>query len=234
MQKINYTNIQNEVKRLHQEIWRNKESLWPGQSLLPIDMLNPEVVCRILGIEYLELNDLESQVFSFRGSKFKVAGLIDRQANKIVVSNAFPKNISRFTAAHEIGHWMLHPNQVMHRDRSIDGSNAMNTSRPIEEREADYFAACFLMPARLVTEMFQQVFMTTIPMRFDDNVSFWVNPNEHESLLRTGENSLNREFSLARCTSFNSRHFYSLADQFRVSNAAMAIRIKELKLVGWP
>lgn len=231
---MNYSNIQNEVRRLHKEIWQNKELLWPNQSLLPINMLDPKVACHILGVEYLELDNLGSQIFSFRGNKFTVAGLIDRQANKIVVSNAFPKKVSRFTAAHEIGHWILHPNQVMHRDRSVDGSSTMNTSRSIEEREADYFAACFLMPARLVTEMFQKIFMTTIPMRFNENISFLLNPNEHESLLRTGKNSLNREFALARCTSFNSSHFYSLADQFEISNAAMAIRIKELELVGWP
>jgi len=231
---MNCSNIQNEVKRLHKEIWQNKELLWPGQSLLPIDMLNPKVACQILGVEYLELDNLESQVFSFRGSKFKVAGLIDRQANKIVVSNAFPEKVSRFTAAHEVGHWVLHRDQVMHRDRSIDGSSAKDLKRPLAEREADYFAACFLMPARLLTDMFKNNFMCTIPMRFDENISFWLNPNEYESLLRTGKNSLNREFALARCSIFNSKYFYSLADQFKVSNAAMAIRIKELELVGWP
>lgn len=231
---MNYLKIQDEVKRLHREIWQNKELFWPNQSLLPIDMLVPEVACQILGVEYLELGNLESQVFSFRGSRFKVAGLIDRQANKIVVSNAFPEKISRFTAAHEIGHWVLHPDQVMHRDRSIDGSGAKDLKRPLEEREADYFAACFLMPVKLVTEMFKSNFMTTIPMKFDENVSFWLNPSEYDSLLRAEKDSLNREFALARCAAFNSRHFYSLADQFRVSNAAMAIRIKELDLVGWP
>ncbi len=231
---MNHEKIQNEANRLHKEIWKNRASLWPGQSPSPIEMLEPKVVCHILGIEYLELSNLEEQVFSFRGSKFRVAGLIDRQANRIVVSNAFPLKISRFTAAHEIGHWVLHPKQVMHRDRLVDGSNSLNTCRPVVEQEADYFAACLLMPEKLVTKYFQEIFRTTLPMKFDDAVSFWLNPVEPETILRAGKDSLDREFALAQCATFNSRHFYSLADQFKVSNAAMAIRIKELKLVGWP
>lgn len=39
---------------------------------------------------------------------------------------------------------------------------------------------------------------------------------------------------LLGCTRFNNQHLVSLAQQFGVSDSAMAIRLKELELVRWP
>ena len=40
----------------------------------------------------------------------------------------------------------------MHRDRPVHGIGVQTSSRPPHEREADYFAACFLVPESLLAD----------------------------------------------------------------------------------
>ena len=54
----------------------------------------------------------------------------------------------RFTIAHEIGHFVLHPE----RGRPECGGAAVDEAERVEECEADAFAAELLMPERLVRE----------------------------------------------------------------------------------
>ncbi len=163
----------------------------------------------------------------------RVAGLLDRQAKKIAVATQFSKEIVRFTAAHEIGHWLLHPHEIMHRDRPIDGSNNIEEARSAIEKEADYFSACFLMPENLLITKFEEMFGNE-PFIFDDTAAFNMSPSDPDILLNADEDSLDREFALAKCTRYNGRQVYSLSQKFGVSNSAMAVRLKKLKLIRWP
>lgn len=66
-----------------------------------------------------------------------------------------------FTCAHEVGHWVLHRRYVRSKKRTNSGSTAIvcrasEAKEPIEW-QADYFAACLLMPADAVREAFQRV-----------------------------------------------------------------------------
>lgn len=230
---MNHQSIRSKVRALHKDIWRQQNNLWPHQQRSAIQMLEPSAAARILGLSYEEFPDLGSSNFRFRGKRMKVAGLVDRQVSKIAVSTEFPVKIMRFTAAHEIGHWILHPHEVMHRDRPIDGSNLAPGSLDITEREANYFAACFLMPENLLKSVFNRLFGPE-PFVFDDAAAFHLGQGDPDSLLRSDEKSLDREFALARCTTLGGPHFHSLSEQFRVSNSAMARRLKELKLIRWP
>jgi hypothetical protein len=196
-------------------------------------MLEPETAARILGLKYEEYPDLGSSTFSFCDQKMKVAGLIDRQANKIAISTEFSLKTRRFTAAHEIAHWILHPHEVMHRDRPIDGSWLSSSALDPIGKEANYFAACFLMPENLLKSIFTNLFGPE-PFVFNDAIAIHLGHGDSDALLRAEESSLDREFALARCSSFGGPHFYSLAEQFRVSDSAMALRIKELRLIRWP
>src|SRR5436309_81519 len=56
-----------------------------------------------------------------RGAYMEVAGYIDRKTNTIAVAQKFRAPWRRFTTAHEIGHWMLHPSLEHHRDRPLQG-----------------------------------------------------------------------------------------------------------------
>ncbi len=67
-----------------------------------------------------------------------------------------------FTCAHEVGHWELHRDFVNVAARSEDGREVIlcrskDAKQPIEW-QADYFAACLLMPEKEVREAFRTAF----------------------------------------------------------------------------
>ncbi|OWJ98225.1 hypothetical protein B6S59_01215 [Pseudomonas sp. A46] len=230
---MTFEQIEDTVAQLHKEIWRRKEILWPDRQPIALHMLEPRVAAQLLGVQYEEYPDLGSPRFGQPGARFVPAGILDRQAKKIAVSTAFPDPVMRFTAAHEVGHWMLHHDQIMHRDKALDGSQPRWTRPPVE-READHFGAVFLMPPNLVSNMFRAQFGVRDQFVFNDTSAYHLSPNDPFSLLYAEDGSLDREIALARCTHFNGKHMYSLASLFGVSDSAMAIRIKELNLVRWP
>lgn len=130
-------------------------------------------------------------------------------------------------------HLVLHEDTIMHRDRAFDGSH-LQTPRAPAERQADRFAACFLMPQKLVRERFEFMFCCKGQLRFSDVIAYHLDPNNPDRLLYSPKESGERELALARCARFNNQHLVSLAQQFGVSDSAMAIRLKELDLVQWP
>lgn len=73
----------------------------------------------------------------------------------IGVNTAHSHKRQRFTIAHELGHWALHPGRLVIFDRPMrinrrDSVSAMATDR--EEIQANAFAAALLMPERLVRQ----------------------------------------------------------------------------------
>jgi Zn-dependent peptidase ImmA (M78 family) len=68
--------------------------------------------------------------------------------HQIVLRGATSEQRRRFTIAHEIGHFVLHP-QRLAPNRGGDPGNA---ARQQQEHEADQFAAELLMPEDLVRE----------------------------------------------------------------------------------
>ena len=192
-----------------------------------IGMIEPEMGARVLNILYEEVEVL-GKFGSGRDDRFEVAGTLNRQDRIIQVSQRFSPAVRRFTGAHEIGHWVLHPDERMHRDRPIDGSKV---SRNVMEREADYFASCFLMPRKLLWRVCEQTFGIDLPIKIDENIAFWLCRDEPDALLRPAMGSDICERALANAEFFNGKHFNSLAKQFRVSTTAMTIRLKELGIV---
>ena len=211
-------------------MYRQRTVLWPGEERPLHEMLEPIDAARYFGIDFRFYDELGG--FGSRGDRFETAGMLDRKKALIAVATKFPPEVVRFTAAHEIGHWVLHPNEIMHRDRPVNGLTGDTGRRPRVEREADYFAACFLMPERLVREAVECTFKRgTPPLLIDDVVAFHLRGIRANQLLQAEPESLEREFAVASCEQFNGRRFYSLAKQFRVSTMTMAIRLRELCLV---
>lgn len=105
----------------------------------------------------------------------------------------------------------------------------MNRSEQLET-EANRFAACYLMPRRLLTRHFEATFQTKVPFAFTEGPAFQLCRDDPDSLLRP-EGPLDRALALASAEFFNGRRIYSLAQQFKVSRLTMAIRLKELGLV---
>jgi Zn-dependent peptidase ImmA (M78 family) len=85
----------------------------------------------------------------------RISGSIHKNENgtyKVIVNARHPLGRKRFTAAHELGHYFLHLLDGEGQEEFIDVSDMyrhlMSYSPAEEEREseANYFAACLLMP----------------------------------------------------------------------------------------
>jgi hypothetical protein len=65
----------------------------------------------------------------------------------------------RFTIGHELGHWCLHrtAGAVWCRAGAVDPEPTDRPAYPIEESEANEFAAALLMPARLVRRHYERL-----------------------------------------------------------------------------
>lgn len=228
---MNQTQIEDLARQLQIEIWERRSEYWPDRQPSYFEVLDPELAADHLGIGFALRETLGK--FGSGNAKYEVAGSIDRSRNLISVSRKFRTDTMRFTAAHEIGHWLLHPWAVMHRDRPIKGmETGLEQERPLIEKEADYFATCFLMPGKLVERTFSRLFGRGFV--FDDAAAFQLSPGDPEAFLRPRHRSLSRELILATARKFEGLHFKSLAEHFSVSPTTMAIRLKELKLTPWP
>lgn len=219
--------IESKAHEVHRLIWRARNDLWPLGVPPPKAMLEPDIAAEVLNIEFAYRETLGR--FGYKDDHYETAGMLDRGRNIIAVSTAFSHPVRRFTGAHEIGHWMLHPGEVMHRDRPV--FDIERGGRAPREREADYFAACYLAPKALVTEAFQARFTLKVPLPLTDAVAFHLCGESGHALMRAGPGSFQFATAVASATSFGGRHFRALADEFGISVSAMAIRVRELGLI---
>lgn len=208
-------------------MWKERRSLWvdsPPND--PIEIRDPGIALRLVGFDYLleEVGQYRSE-----GGVIEVAGLIDRTSKTVRVSTQFAAVVQLFTAAHELGHAVLHPvHGGVHRDRAVDGTRSI---RDVSEYEADKFASYFLMPRKLVRSRFAALFGAE-QFALCDDTAFALGGkslDEIRSRLRA-----RRDLSklLASTVRYAGRSFASLAEQFGVSVEAMAIRLEELALVA--
>lgn len=82
----------------------------------------------------------------------EISGVFFKKDGKQVlgVNQDEHENRRRFTIAHEIGHYLLHPASLLHYDRpEVVHFRSKNVLGP-EEREANFFAAELLMPEELL------------------------------------------------------------------------------------
>ena len=143
----------------------------------------------------------------------------------------YKPDVINFTTAHELGHALLHDKLILHRDLPLDGSE-MERVRSIEEIQADRFAATFLMPKKIVVQLFQELFQTDQFAINEENARLLTSGSAYElrKKIRT-KRDLSR--TIARCEYYNFRPFKSMAKIFQVSTEAMAIRLEELNLVNF-
>jgi hypothetical protein len=224
-----YTDEQIEriVRDLQNDMWQKRTVVFPGAvSTSPVDMLDPSAAFRFLNYDF-DLADTLGQ-FMDGGRLMEVAGTIDKRERLVRVSRQFPPRTRTYTAAHELGHALLHQAVGMHRDRPVDGTLA---GREVKEYEADKFAVYYLMPGKLVTSVFESIFGAA-PFELNDDTRFALS-GALANQPRPGVRTL-RDLSrlIAGTTRFNGRDIVALADQFRVSVEAMAIRLEELHLIA--
>jgi len=230
---MNVEQIEQEARKLQLEIHARRHEIFPRREAHPLELVTPSIAAQVLGVKFEEAPSLSFGVL--HGQKYVTAGILDRPGKEIWVSTEFGHEVARFTGAHEIGHWVLHPKQVIHhRDRPIKGIE--RETRAPKEQEADRFAAAFLIPEKFFRKVFQAAFLTDKPFVFDDTAAFFLSPDDSEAVLYPEKNSKARELALAKAKSYKGRVFErSLAEMFGVSPLTMAIRIEELELVkAWP
>ena len=79
----------------------------------------------------------------------KVSGLLEKDTKKIYLNATESPKRQAFTLAHELAHYFLNhkPNEY-----GVYRRDAVYSSKPPKEKEADMFAAELLMPAKLIEE----------------------------------------------------------------------------------
>ena len=117
---------------------------------------------------------------------------------------------------------------VLHRDRPLDGSDF--SSRDLREIQADKFAAFFLMPRKLVKNVFQELFILK-KFVINQNTVFAFGEDSVSNFRAKHRNLRGLSIFLASADNFRGRSFYSISKVFNVSVGAMAIRLEELGLV---
>lgn len=214
--------IELEARKLLYEIEKHSDRLWPNTPPNRLFMCDPKAACHVLGLRYLP----DSHLGEFGTA---TAGLLDRANKAVMLSTKQGFEAQRFTGAHEVGHYLLHPGQLMFRDRALSAHGGYG--RPPEEQQADYFAACFLIPPKLLRQAFRARFPVNEPLVNTGAVCFNLSMTNHYYLESLPRGSMEFALAVARAEAFNGNRFKSLAALFNVSHHAMAIRLQELGLV---
>ncbi len=185
-------------------------------------------LCGAIDIDFIVENvlHLDLAVMDLKGllANPAVLGMTNVEDRRICVDQSLEKIPGRFafTLAHEVGHWQLHRQllELRQREDTLFDLERLPSPAPLPGRrrkppvevQADQFAACLLMPARLVR--------AAVVRAFDGRLPSW---EGIEARHVAGE---------------PDERFVEVADQVlsagqfdNVSNMAMRIRLRDLKLV---
>lgn len=189
----------------------------------PVDWLSPPTLAEMLGLTYETTPQIR---FEDRADGRVAVGLLDLSKRHVLVSEERGLEVARYTGAHEIGHYLYHQVRVrQHWERELEAAQ-----RDPLEREADQFAARFLMPEKLLTRRLRDNFGDP-PIRIDDQWLYFLLGNQTDP----DPKDLDLEYALAKS---NKNNYYQqivpLHQQFKVSQMAMAIRLKELGALLYP
>jgi len=218
------------ARNLQREMWAQRSVFWPERDeISPTDVLDPLVALGSIGYS-VELEESLGQ--EIVGSKLvDVAGVLDRANHRVRISKQFDPEIRNFTTAHELGHAILHRGtSELHRDRALSGAPGPK-GQEREERQADIFATCFLLPEKQVRATFERLFLT---QRFvlTEESAFALTGGSLGSARDKCRSKEDLARMLAGAEYYDNVHFYSMAKQFTVSITAMSFRLEELNLIG--
>jgi len=214
------------------KLWSDREHIYgrlvEPSALIPVP--TDVIVRSVLSLELEEPEEIPSERCGY-----EVAGFMDREAGRIVVAQKYRPEWRRFTMAHEIAHWVIHPDVKYHRDRPMTGAEPSDSGRPEEEKEADFFASELVMPTKPLAAYFFEVFGERIDGSTQDHsLSTWlsIGTNRRVNEIDFARSLRYRALLIAQTTSFGpTPNFVPLAKRFGVSPSAMAIRLENLGLV---
>jgi formiminotetrahydrofolate cyclodeaminase len=220
--------IEGIAKNVQNELWTSRVEIWPdGEALNHIGALDAPAAFRALGYDFETSASLGR--FKDGAGLVEVAGYINKPNRYAAVSKKFLPVVQRFTAAHELGHAVLHAEDTQFRDRALDGA-VVGERRSQLEYEADKFATYFLMPEPQIRDVFKGIFGSQ-SFVINNNTAFALGAKNSGQLLRECPSIRSLSQRLAKTRMFASRPVRSIAEIFGVSIGAMAIRIEELRMI---
>ena len=223
--------IESIVREFQIELWRSQDKLFPNErEISPLAILDPFLALSCIGFKSGLVESLGQDPLD----RFEVAGFIDASERVVRISRRFDAPVRKFTAAHELGHALLHDAQGLHRDRALDGSGfgIPRDRRDRIEWEADVFATYFLMPEKQIRTAFKKAFKASMFV-LNEETAFALIARDLGALRATLNEVRDLSRLLAGTTQYDGVQFYSLADQFGVSAETMAIRLEELRIVNF-
>ena len=214
------------ARKLQMALWDRQCTLWPGENVKPLDVCDPWVAAKHLGFE------VQEGWLSSDGARagFQIGGFINRPARLIAISDEQKPRTKLFTLAHEVGHLLMHPGPHHHRELPMHGLTEPRDPADPKERQANQFAACFLVPEKQLRLAFLACFNEK-SLKLTDTVAWELLGASYASLLNSPYPSPSFERVVAQAQRFGGRHFGALHDLFRVSPTTMAIRLRETGLV---
>lgn len=217
--------IEKLARKIQNALWKYKELIWSKD--IPnnlLGVLKAEKVIKLLKYAFHKVDTL-----GVNESNEEIAGIINRKDYTIKISSMYSPNVVNFTTAHELGHALLHDQVELHRDIPLDGSDVLQ-NQSITERQASKFAAYFLMPSKIVVQLFYDIFQTK-RFQLNELTSFKLGYSSPQDLRKNIRNKRELSRFIAKCDYYDSRSFNSLSKTFKVSIEAMAIRLEELNLI---
>jgi hypothetical protein len=168
-------------------------------------------------------------------SGVEVVGILDRINDTATISRKQSLAVQRFTLAHEIAHWVLHPGLVHHRERVESDNLSPRLAKRPEEREADIFASELLMPAAIIKREMAKRFGGPIDGSLvHEDLAFMLSVGTGKTIQPTWLARIPQMEGaqlFAQASSFGGPPFEPLCEAFGVSAKAMAYRLLELGLV---
>lgn len=221
--------IEDAARDLQTKLWRTRPGCGKGSSIESILLaLEPGRAIETLGYSVVSVESLGRDTLS--GSLCEVAGVLNRDEGKVYVSSHFPYVSQRFTLGHEAAHIILDVgHRILHRDIPLE---RRRIERDWRESRANRFSSALLMPRRLVEEQFHERFRLD-KILLTEEVSYALFGVGTHRLREKMRDRRALSMAVASCFAFNGRSFISLAELFKVSSLAMAIRLEELELVQW-
>lgn len=208
-------------------IWNDRHNIFKGHvPEHPLDLIDPAIALGAKGFTVDSDRNLGEMWDA--GSHARVAGIVDQEKRAVRIAVGLEEQERRFTTAHELGHVILHPWMTgLHRDRAVSGPMVRRSSL---ERDADSFASCFIMPAKLLLRRFRDKFGMDV-FRLNEDTVYGLRLGTIDQAQRRIRDRRAVALAVATANSFMGISFEPLSKFFRVSPTAMAIRLEEVGLV---
>ena len=128
--------IEAKVREIHGLIWQKRAELFPdGVPGDPVQLLDPAIALRWLGFDFRYEEGLGQM--PGKSGPIEIGGLINNSTKQVRVARQFSPAVRSFTAAHELGHAVLHAQHlsVLHQDKPLDGVNPSRSRIEVEAKQ---------------------------------------------------------------------------------------------------